>query len=68
MTDTVILDAGLKCLAEKLGILNAERFIALVLREPFDYTKWREKHLFTDMSVKEISRAAKQFCDDNPDA
>ena len=33
----------------------------------FDYTKWREKNLFTGMSVKEISKAAQEYCDTFPD-
>jgi len=67
MTDAVILDRGMKCLADKLGILEAERFIALILRDSFDYTKWREDNLFADMSVKEISREAKQYSEENPE-
>ncbi len=66
MNDMVLLDTGMKFLSEKLGILDAEKFITLILKEPFDYTKWREDNLFVGMSVKEISRAAKQYCDTNP--
>jgi len=33
---------GVKVLAEYLGDVEAERFIALIQREPFDYTKWRQ--------------------------
>jgi len=57
----------MKCLENELGILEAERFIALILREPFDYTKWRQDNLFAGMSVKEISRAAKQYSEEHPD-
>ena len=31
---------GLECLVEKLGIVNAEHFIATIKRESFDYTAW----------------------------
>ncbi|MDR3265617.1 MAG: hypothetical protein LBT15_06375, partial [Synergistaceae bacterium] len=37
MTDTVLKDSGMKYLTEKLGMVDAERFIALVIKEPFDY-------------------------------
>lgn len=67
MNDSVILDIGMKCLAEKLGIINAEKFITLILRQSFDYTKWRDENLFIGMSVEEISQAAKQYCEQNPD-
>ena len=37
--------------------MEAERFITLILREPFDYTQW-QKQLWTDRSVDELSKAA----------
>lgn len=57
MTDTELKVNGLKILAERLGIVEAERFITLMLREPFDYTKWR-KELFEDISLEELHRRA----------
>lgn len=67
MNNTMLLDTGMKHLSDKLGLVEAERFIALILREPFDYTKWRNDNLFVGMSIKEISDAAKKYCDENPD-
>jgi len=67
MNNTVLLDTGMKHLSDKLGLVEAERFIALILRESFDYTKWRKDNLFVGMSIKEISDAAKKYCDENPD-
>ena len=63
MTDTVLKDYGMKYLMEKLGLVDAERFIALVIKEPFDYTVWH-RSLFQGMSVREISNAAKKYCDE----
>jgi hypothetical protein len=60
MTETVLKNIGMKILVEKLGKVEAERFIALVIREPFDYTKWQSE-LFEGMSVKEISEAATEY-------
>jgi Ran GTPase-activating protein (RanGAP) involved in mRNA processing and transport len=60
MTDTVLKNTGMKILVEKLGKVEAERFIALVMREPFDYTKW-QRDIFKDMSVKKISEAAMEY-------
>jgi len=59
-TDTEIKIEGLKALIHALGEVDAERFISLIIREPFDYTKWH-KSLFVDKSVKEISSQAMQF-------
>lgn len=60
MTDTVLKNTGMKILVEKLGKVEAERFIALIIREPFDYTKW-QRDIFEGMSVKEISEAAMEY-------
>jgi hypothetical protein len=59
MTDTELRIKGFNILSAALGEVEAERFIALILREPFDYTKW-QKHLWQDRSVEEISEAAMQ--------
>ena len=57
MTDTEIRLKGFEILAEHLGDIEAERFIALIQREPFDYTKWRQD-LDDDLSIDAISQKA----------
>ncbi len=56
-TDTEIRVQGLRALVDVLGIVEAEKFISLILREPFDYTKWQQ-NLWPDKNVTEISKAA----------
>ena len=60
-TDNVIRLAGMKILSEKLGIVDAERFISLISRENFDYTKWREENLNQNNSIRELSRQASEY-------
>jgi hypothetical protein len=55
--EMVLRDEGMKILINKLGRVEAERFISLIIREPFDYTEW-QKDLFNGMSVKELSNLA----------
>ena len=57
MTDTELKVKGFNTLVDTLGEVEAERFISLILREPFDYTKW-QKHLWENRSVEEISKSA----------
>ena len=57
ITDTEIRLKGLQVLTKHLGDIEAERFIALIQREPFDYTKWRQG-LDEDLSIEEISQRA----------
>ena len=56
-TDIEVRIRGLRALVKTLGPVDAERFIALILREPFDYTQWRQD-LWNDKSVDELSHAA----------
>ncbi|RJP34869.1 MAG: hypothetical protein C4527_01535 [Candidatus Omnitrophota bacterium] len=57
MTNTEIKVKGLQVLTKSLGLVEAERFVALIQQEPFDYTKWRDG-LFEDLTVEEISQKA----------
>ena len=49
-TDSLIRLEGMKALSDKLGLVEAERFIALVIREQFDYTEW-QRDMFEDMPL-----------------
>ena len=56
-TDTEVRIHGRRALVEALDPVAAERFITLILREPFDYTQW-QRHLWAEKSVEDISQAA----------
>ncbi len=60
MTDTEIRLLGVRALTTALGEVNAEKFITLILREPFDYTEWQE-NLWDDRAIEDISRSAMTF-------
>lgn len=61
ITDTEIKMQGMALLTKGLGIVEAERFISLIQREPFDYTKWR-KEQWNDESVDSLfSQAESEF-------
>jgi hypothetical protein len=67
MSDTaVIMSRGMNCLLEKLGVLETEIFISHLLREPFDYTKWRRDNLYDNMSLHELNQKAAQYAKDHP--
>jgi hypothetical protein len=63
-TDTLIRNEGMEILAKSLGLVEAERFIMLIQKEPFDYTKW-QKNLFENMSIEEISKRATEYRENN---
>ncbi len=60
ITDTEIKIKGFEILVDTLGKVDAERFISLMMREPFDYTKWH-RTLWEGKTVAQISRAASEL-------
>ena len=59
-SDTVLKNEGMKILATHLGLVKAERFISLMIREPFDYTEW-QRNLYKDISLDDFSKEAMAF-------
>jgi hypothetical protein len=63
-TDTLIKNEGMEILSKYLDMVEAERFIMLIQREPFDYTKWQE-NLFEDMTIEELAKKANEYVKNN---
>ena len=61
-SNTVLRDEGMRILAEQLGLVEAERFIALMRREPFDYTQWRQG-LYVDVPLNTFLQDAQNYRD-----
>ena len=59
-SNTVIKNEGMRVLSEKLGPVDAERFIVLMRREPFNYTEWR-RDLYKDMPLNEFLKKADEY-------
>ena len=62
--DTLIRNEGMSVLIKNLGLIEAERFVMLIQKETFDYTKWQE-NLFEDMSIEEIYNNAAELRKEN---
>jgi hypothetical protein len=50
----------MKVLSEHLGIVDAEKFIALLRRDTFDYTEWHQG-LFDGMPLETFLQNARAF-------
>ena len=59
-SNTVLKDQGMRILAKQLGLVEAERFIALLRREPFDYTTWRQG-LYVDTPLTTFLADAQKY-------
>jgi hypothetical protein len=46
---------------DTLGFVDTEKFISLLIADPFDYTEWRRENLFEGKSVEELSAEAMVF-------
>lgn len=60
LTDTEIKRKGFKILVEKLGDVDAEKFISLINKEPFDYTQWQNT-LWSDQNIEQVSEKAMDY-------
>ena len=60
-----IMNSGITCLLEKLGVVETEQFISTIIREKFDYTKWQQQR-FDDMSSDEFQEASVAYAKENP--
>ena len=53
LTEKELRHKAAEALAERLGPVEAFRFLALVSREPFDYQHWRKEY-FSHFNVDEL--------------
>lgn len=53
ITDTEIRSKGVQTLATHLGDVEMGRFIALIQREPFDYTKCISLHTSIRLNINQ---------------
>lgn len=65
MTTVDIMNRGMRCLIDNLGIVEAETFIATVIRERFDYTEWQRGY-FDAMTSEELNAAAVKYAEEHP--
>jgi hypothetical protein len=64
LADAVLQQKGMETLIDGLGLIEAERFITLIIRNPFDYTEWRHDQ-FDGLSVEELSAQAQAYYNTN---
>ena len=60
LNDSLLKIEGMNFLIEKFGEVDAERFISLLLEEPFDYTQW-QRELFSDKNVDDLFDEAAEY-------
>lgn len=53
-----LMSRGMKCLTNELGIVEAEQFISIIIREKFDYTEWQRRYFDSENYENFIEKAA----------
>jgi hypothetical protein len=61
-----IMNAGMKCLRESLGVLESEIFIATIKAEDFNYTDWRQSQPWVNAPLSEAINSAVSYVRNNP--
>ena len=56
---------AMTCLIEKMGVIEAERFVSILIREKSDYTKWRQRY-FDNVSSDDFHAAAIAYGKSHP--
>jgi len=59
-SETVLRLEAMNILVERLGLVDAERFIDFVKRDNFDYTEW-QRNLWKGKTIDEINDMAIKF-------
>ena len=59
-TDMELRHDGMKILRTQLGLVESERFLTLMMREPFDYTQWRQDQ-WNNATVAELAEQARNL-------
>ena len=64
-TTSEIMRRGMECLTKQMGIVEAEQFISVIIREKFDYTKWQREY-FDKMQPGEFTANAAAYAKSHP--
>ena len=60
-----VMRRGMQCLTDGLGIVEAETFISIIIREQMDYTKWQRQY-FDAMAPGEFGKQALEYAKEHP--
>ena len=60
LTEQELRQQAVQALSEKLGPVDALRFLALVSREPFDYQQWRKEY-FSSYNVGKLLQEVREL-------
>ncbi len=63
-TDVELRSEAMELLRNQMGLVESERFIALINRDVFDYTRWRQNQ-WNHSTVAELAQHSRQLRNKN---
>ena len=60
ITDNILRYEAINILTKTLGPVDTERFICMIKRDTFDYTKWR-RNQWNDMTIEDLFAKATEY-------
>ena len=64
-TESELRMIGLEALEQKLGPVDAQRFLVSMMRNSGDYTVSR-RQVFDDLSIEDVRRNTSEYCKKHP--
>ena len=64
--DGELLQRGMRCLIDNLGIIETEKFIDLLTEQIPDYTQWQRDY-FDSMTPEEFETSLQEFIRQHPE-
>ena len=65
MNTNEIMNRGMECLVSGMGLVDAEYFVSVILRERFDYTKWQREY-FDRIPEAKLHKDAVEYAKEHP--
>lgn len=60
-----LLNKGMECLKDNLGVVDADMFISIIIREKFDYTSWQREY-FDAMAPGQFGKESVEYAKGHP--
>lgn len=65
-SDVELRSQAMELLRTELGMVESERFVTMLTRDTFDYTRWR-RNQWNGISVSQLAKESREFRETPPD-
>lgn len=65
MSTVDVMNRGMQCLVEHIGLVEAEQFVSVIMQKKFDYTQWQREY-FDAMPADKLDKEAAAYAKAHP--